>query len=74
MSRPFPAPRATWFPKWRSSPEFPCGWSIPPEFAKPRELIERLGIERSFQAMSDADLTLVVVDGSAARSAEDQAL
>jgi len=28
------------------------------------ELIERLGIERSRQAMSDADLTVVVVDGS----------
>ncbi len=28
------------------------------------ELIERLGIERSLQAMSDADLTLVVTDGS----------
>ncbi|HWF09234.1 MAG TPA: tRNA uridine-5-carboxymethylaminomethyl(34) synthesis GTPase MnmE [Bryobacteraceae bacterium] len=29
------------------------------------ELIERLGIERSYEAMSDADLTLVVVDGAA---------
>lgn len=38
------------------------------------ELVERLGIERSYQAMADADLTLVVVDGTAARSAEDQAL
>jgi tRNA modification GTPase len=28
------------------------------------ELIERLGIERSLQAMSDADVTLVVTDGS----------
>ncbi len=28
------------------------------------ELIERLGIERSRQAISDADLTIVVVDGS----------
>jgi tRNA modification GTPase len=34
------------------------------------ELIERLGIERSFAAMSDADLTIVVLDG-AARSVED---
>jgi tRNA modification GTPase len=32
------------------------------------ELIERLGIERSIEAMSDADLTLVVVDGSSLRS------
>ncbi|HNY40182.1 MAG TPA: tRNA uridine-5-carboxymethylaminomethyl(34) synthesis GTPase MnmE [Bryobacteraceae bacterium] len=29
------------------------------------EVIERLGVERSFQAMADADLALVVVDGSA---------
>jgi len=28
-----------------------------------REVIERLGIEKSFQAMSDADVTIVVVDG-----------
>ncbi|HZL57478.1 MAG TPA: GTPase, partial [Bryobacteraceae bacterium] len=28
------------------------------------ELIEKLGIERSYQAMSDADLTIVVVDGA----------
>jgi tRNA modification GTPase len=32
------------------------------------ELIERLGIERSYEAMSDADLTIVVVDGSVALS------
>jgi tRNA modification GTPase len=34
------------------------------------ERIEQLGIERSFQAMSDADLTIVVIDGAAPRSAE----
>jgi tRNA modification GTPase len=28
------------------------------------ELIERLGIARSFEAMSDADLTIVIVDGA----------
>jgi len=28
------------------------------------ELIERLGIERSYQAMSDADLTIIVTDGT----------
>jgi tRNA modification GTPase len=28
------------------------------------EVIERLGIERSFQAMADADLTIVVLDGA----------
>ncbi|MEI9973414.1 MAG: GTPase [Ignavibacteriota bacterium] len=30
------------------------------------ELVESLGIERSYQAMADSDLTLVVVDLSAA--------
>jgi len=39
-----------------------------------QELIERLGIERSFQAMSDADLTIVVVDGASGRSREDEVL
>jgi tRNA modification GTPase len=34
------------------------------------ERIEKLGIERSFQAMSDADLTIVVVDGAARHSQE----
>ena len=38
------------------------------------ELVEQLGIERSFRAMADADLTIVVVDGAAPRSAEDVAL
>ncbi len=38
------------------------------------ERIEQLGIERSFQAMSDADLTIVVVDGAGQRSGEDDAL
>jgi tRNA modification GTPase len=37
-------------------------------------LIENLGIERSFQAMADADLTLVVVDLSAPFQDEDLAL
>jgi tRNA modification GTPase len=32
------------------------------------ELIESLGIARSFEAMSDADLTIVVVDGASGRS------
>jgi tRNA modification GTPase len=38
------------------------------------ELVESLGIERSFQAMADADLTLVVVDASQPPSAEDESL
>ncbi len=38
------------------------------------ELVESLGIERSFQAMADADLTLVVVDGSQPLGVKDQAL
>jgi tRNA modification GTPase len=38
------------------------------------ELVETLGIERSYQAMADADLTLVVLDASAGVTAEDEAL
>jgi tRNA modification GTPase len=38
------------------------------------ELVESLGIERSYQAMVDADLTLVVVDLSVPLDAEDEAL
>jgi tRNA modification GTPase len=38
------------------------------------DVVESLGIERSFQAMADADLTLVVVDASAVLAGEDQAL
>ncbi len=38
------------------------------------ERVESLGIERSFQAMADADLTLVVVDASRPLTAEDEAL
>jgi len=37
-------------------------------------MVEALGIERSFQAMADADLTLVVLDASAEPDAEDQRL
>lgn len=37
-------------------------------------LVERLGIERSYQAMADADLTLVVVDGSVAANERDREL
>ena len=38
------------------------------------ELVESLGIERSFQAMADADLTLVVVDLSVLPTEEDSRL
>jgi len=38
------------------------------------ERIEALGIERSYQAMADADLTLVVIDRSQAAGGEDRAL
>ena len=38
------------------------------------EVVESLGIERSFQAMADADLTLVVVDLSQPESPEDRDL
>ena len=36
-----------------------------------RDLVESLGIERSYQAIADADLTIVVVDLSAAVTEED---
>jgi tRNA modification GTPase len=39
-----------------------------------QDAIESLGIERSYRAMADADLTLVVTDVSAPRSAEDDEL
>lgn len=38
------------------------------------EPVEQLGIERSLQAMSDADLTIVVVDGASERSPGDETL
>jgi len=38
------------------------------------ETVESLGIQRSFQAMADADLTIVVVDASRPLTAEDVAL
>jgi len=38
------------------------------------ELVESLGIERSYQAMAEADLTLVVVDLSQPAAPEDEAL
>jgi tRNA modification GTPase len=39
-----------------------------------QDVVERLGIERSLQAMTDADLTLVVVDLSAPLTAEDETI
>jgi len=39
-----------------------------------QDLVETLGVERSYQAMADADLTLVVVDLSAPLEPEDTAL
>jgi tRNA modification GTPase len=39
-----------------------------------QDLVESLGIERSYQAMADADLTLVVVDVSAPLGEEDRRL
>ena len=39
-----------------------------------REIVERLGIERSHQAMADADLTLVIVDGSEAPDGDEREL
>jgi tRNA modification GTPase len=39
-----------------------------------QDVVESLGIERSYQAMADADLTLVVVDASQVLTQEDEAL
>ncbi len=39
-----------------------------------QDKVETLGVERSYQAMADADLTLVVVDLSTGLTGEDQAL
>ncbi len=39
-----------------------------------RDLVENLGIERSYRAMADADLTLVIVDLSTPLDAQDQEL
>lgn len=39
-----------------------------------RDLVEQLGIERSYQAMADADVTIVVLDLSQALTKEDRAL
>lgn len=38
------------------------------------ELVESLGIERSWQAMADADLTLIVLDAASPRTPDDEAL
>jgi tRNA modification GTPase len=39
-----------------------------------QDTVESLGIERSYQAMADADLTLVVIDASVAMDAADEAV
>jgi tRNA modification GTPase len=39
-----------------------------------QDAVESLGIERSYQAMADADLTVVVIDSSAPLESEDEAL
>ena len=39
-----------------------------------QDTVESLGIERSYQAMADADLTLVVIDASAPLGSDDEAL
>jgi tRNA modification GTPase len=39
-----------------------------------QDVVESLGIERSYQAMADADLTVVVIDRSQSLTSEDEAL
>jgi tRNA modification GTPase len=41
---------------------------------KSADIVESLGIERSYRAIADADLTLIVADASQPLTAEDQAL
>ena len=41
---------------------------------KGQDVVETLGIERSFQAMADADLTMLIVDGSSPLSDQDTVL
>ncbi len=41
---------------------------------KSQDLVESLGVERSYQAMADADLTLLVLDLAAGITGEDEAL
>lgn len=38
------------------------------------DVVERLGIERSYQSMTDADLTIVVIDASTPLTGEDESL
>ncbi len=39
-----------------------------------QDLVETLGVERSYQAMADAELTILVLDGSAELATEDEEL
>jgi tRNA modification GTPase len=41
---------------------------------KGQDIVESLGIERSYQAMADADLTVVVLDSTQPANADDEAL
>jgi hypothetical protein len=54
-----------WFPRWRRFGGIPVKLFDTAGIREGQGLVETLGIERSFQAMADADLTLVVVDLSA---------
>ena len=70
----FPAPRAIWYRKRRRSKEFRCKFVDTAGIRAGQDVVEKLGIERSYQAMADADLTLVVVDLSAPLETADRAV
>ena len=49
-------------------------FTIPRDFTKRRDPVERIGVERAVDAIDDADLVLVVVDDRDAASGVDTAL
>ena len=69
-----PAPPATWCREIAAIGGIPVKLYDTAGIRESEELVESLGIERSYQAMADADLTLVVIDLSQPFTAEDDEL
>ena len=69
-----PGRRGIWFRNLRIWREFLSGCWIRQEFINRRIHIEKLGIDRSLQAIADADAILLVVDRSKPQSHQDAAL
>ena len=74
LSPTSPAPRAIWFRKSRPFDGIPVKFVDTAGIRAGQDLVETLGIERSYQAMADADVTLVVLDLAAPVHADDLAL